>query len=292
MIAVYLSSPVPNSDDDQRWVVELRRLTADGTRPLLDARVGERLRLCGGGAATLIRAFGAQAGHGLPNDGVRLWEAQVDVDGGVMAYASAFGAPIRYSYVRARWPLHTYQTMFGLEPGSAEMPSAGRPFTANVVMALQAKGVVIAPIVLHTGVASLEAGEPPYPERFRVAPCATDAINRARANGGRVFAVGTTVVRALETVADPDGTINAGEGWTDLVVTPERGVRAVDALITGFHEPRASHLGLLEAIAGRRHLSVAYQAALDGRYLWHEFGDLHLIVGNRESEIGNRGRDS
>jgi S-adenosylmethionine:tRNA ribosyltransferase-isomerase len=299
MIAVHLSSPVPDSNDDRWWVVELRRLTADGTRPLRDARAGERIRLRGGGAATLIRPFGAQIGRALPNGGVRLWEAQVDVESTVMAYASAFGSPIRYSYVREGWPLHAYQTMFGLEPGSAEMPSASRPFTANVVMALQAKGVLIVPIVLHAGVASLEAGEPPYPERFRVAPCAANAIGRARANGGRVFAVGTTVVRALETVADPDGTIHAGEGWTDVVITPERGVRAVDALITGFHEPRASHLALLEAIAGRRHLAVAYQAALDGRYLWHEFGDLHLIVGKqgtgkRERGTGNReqGTDS
>jgi S-adenosylmethionine:tRNA ribosyltransferase-isomerase len=148
-------------------------------------------------------------------------------------------------------------------------------------MRLQSKGVVIAPIILHTGVASLEAGEPPYPERFRVAGCAAAAVNRARANGGRVVAVGTTVVRALETVASPDGTVGAGEGWTDVVITPERGVRAVDALVTGFHEPRASHLALLEAIAGRDHLRVAYKAAVQNSYLWHEFGDLHLLVRNK-----------
>jgi len=281
LVALHLSSPVPWSDDDHRWVVELRRLTADGTRPLLDARAGERIRLRGGGSATLIAPFGDQASP-LPNGSVRLWEADLACPGGVMAYAEEFGAPIRYGYVRERWPLYMYQTMFGMQPGSAEMPSAGRPFTADVVMRLQSKAVVIAPIILHTGVASLEAGEPPYPERFQVAGCTAAAVNRARANGGRVVAVGTTVVRALETVASPDGIVSAGEGWTDLVITPERGVRTVDALVTGFHEPRASHLAMLEAIAGRRHLQVAYKAAVQNGYLWHEFGDLHLVIRNRK----------
>jgi S-adenosylmethionine:tRNA ribosyltransferase-isomerase len=281
LVAVHLSSPVPGSDDGPRWVIELRRPMADGTQPLLDARAGERIRLRGGGSATLIAPFGAPAG-GLPNGAVRLWEADLACPGGVMAYAAEFGAPIRYAYVRDRWPLYMYQTMFGMEPGSAEMPSAGRPFTADIVMRLQSKGVGVVPIVLHTGVASLEAGEPPYPERFRVAQCAADAVNRARENGGRVVAVGTTVVRALETAASPNGTVSAGTGWTNLVITPERGARTVDALVTGFHEPRASHLAMLEAIAGRRHLGVAYEAALKHGYLWHEFGDLHLLLRNRK----------
>ena len=278
LVAVHISSPVPWSDDDHRWVVELRRLTGEGTRPLLDARAGERVRLRGGGSATLLAPFG-ERGPGLPNGSVRLWEAELTCPSSVMAYAAEFGAPIRYAYVRERWPLYMYQTMFGMEPGSAEMPSAGRPFTADIVMRLQSKGVVVAPIILHTGVASLEAGEPPYPERFRVTGCTRDAVNRARATRHRVVAVGTTAVRALETVASPDGTVSAAEGWTDLIVTPERGVRVVDALVTGFHEPRASHLALLEALAGRRHIAVAYRAALENGYLWHEFGDLHLISG-------------
>jgi len=284
LVVLHLSSPVPWSDDDHRWVIELRRLTGDGTHPLLDARAGERVRLRGGGSATLLAPFGERT-SGLPNGVVRLWEAELTCPGGVMAYAEEFGAPIRYAYVRERRPLYMYQTMFGMEPGSAEMPSAGRPFTADIVMRLQSKGVVVAPIILHTGVASLEAGEPPYPERFRVSGCTADAVNRARATGHRVVAVGTTAVRALETVASPDGTVSAAEGWTDLVVTPESGVRVVDALVTGFHEPRASHLALLEAFAGRRHIGVAYRAALENGYLWHEFGDLHLIIGNRESGI-------
>ena len=287
LVTVHLSSPVPWSDDDHRWLVELRRVTSEGTRPLLDARAGEHVRLRGGGSATLIRPFSERTA-GLPNGSVRLWQADLACRGDVMAYAEEFGAPIRYGYLRERWPLYMYQTMFGTEAGSAEMPSAGRPFTADTVMRLQSKGVVVASIVLHTGVASLEAAEPPYPERFRVTGCTADAVNRARAAHHRVVAVGTTVVRALETVAAPDGTIRAAEGWTDLVVTPERGVRVVDALLTGFHEPRASHLSMLEAVANRRHLSVTYKAALEKGYLWHEFGDVHLIIGNRESGMEPR----
>jgi S-adenosylmethionine:tRNA ribosyltransferase-isomerase len=131
--------------------------------------------------------------------------------------------------------------------------------------------------VLHTGVASLEDDEPPYPERYRVSAATADLVNQARAVGGRVVAVGTTVVRALETVASPDGRVQAGEGWTELVVTPDRGVFAVDAMLTGLHAPRASHLAMLETLAGRDHLELAYEAALRQRYLWHEFGGLHLI---------------
>src|SRR5262249_44518773 len=196
-VALHLSSARPGGEDDQRCVDERGRLTPHGARPVLDARPGERIRLRGGGSATLVAPFGAR-GSAMPNGSVRLWEANLACPGGIVAYASEFGAPIRYDYVPGRWPLHMYQTMFGMEPGSAEMPSAGRPFTADIVMRLQAKGVVIAPIVLHTGVASLEAGEPPYPERFRVTACTAGAVNRARANRHRVVAVGTTVVRALE----------------------------------------------------------------------------------------------
>jgi S-adenosylmethionine:tRNA ribosyltransferase-isomerase len=168
--------------------------------------------------------------------------------------------------------------VFADEPGSAEMPSAGRPFTRELIERIEARRVTIARLTLHTGVASLETGEAPYPERYRVPRETANMVNRARVSGGRVVAVGTTVVRALETVASASGTVTEGEGWTDLVIGPERGIRVVDALITGFHEPRASHLAMLEAIAGRNHLAVAYRAAVREAYLWHEFGDLHLIM--------------
>jgi S-adenosylmethionine:tRNA ribosyltransferase-isomerase len=180
--------------------------------------------------------------------------------------------------VPAAWPLSAYQTAFALDPGSAEMPSAGRPFTPELVARLVAGGVLVAPVTLHTGVSSPERHEPPYPEAYRVPEATARAVEAARGWGGRVIAVGTTVVRALESVAAADGSMTAGEGWTGLVVTPERGVHAVDGLITGWHEPQASHLLMLEAIAGRELLDASYRAAIEAGYLWHEFGDSHLIV--------------
>ena len=154
-----------------------------------------------------------------------------------------------------------YQNVYAREPGSAEMPSVGRPFTPELVTRLAAKGVALTPIVLHTGVSSLEANEHPYPEWYRV-PAATAArLNDTRRDGGRVVAIGTTVVRALETVVDRNRIVHPGEGWTDVVVTPERGATAIDGLLTGWHEPEASHIQMLEAVAGRDVLEVAYAAA-------------------------------
>jgi S-adenosylmethionine:tRNA ribosyltransferase-isomerase len=166
-----------------------------------------------------------------------------------------------------------YQNVYATEPGSAEMPSAGRPFTPQVITRLVANGVMVAPIVLHTGVASLEPDETPYPEYVRVPRGTSDVVNVTRERGGRIIAVGTTVVRALETAGGAPF-----DGWTDLVITPERGVRVVDGLLTGWHEPEASHLMMLEAIAGRQLLERSYAASLAEGYLWHEFGDTHLIV--------------
>jgi S-adenosylmethionine:tRNA ribosyltransferase-isomerase len=158
------------------------------------------------------------------------------------------------------------------------MPSAGRPFTPEVIMRLVAKGVSVTPIVLHTGVASLEADELPYPEHVVVPPFTAARVNATHEAGGRVIAVGTTAVRAIETAAADDGTVRAFDGWTDVVITPERGVRAIDGLLTGWHEPEASHLLMLEAIAGRELLERSYEASLAAGYLWHEFGDVHLIL--------------
>ncbi|HVG74311.1 MAG TPA: S-adenosylmethionine:tRNA ribosyltransferase-isomerase, partial [Thermoleophilaceae bacterium] len=186
--------------------------------------------------------------------------------------------PIRYRHTELDMPIDAYQTVFAREPGSAEMPSAARPFTAELVTDLVANGVLVAPITLHCGVSSLEAGERPYPEPYRVPPETAQLVNNVRWQGGRVIAVGTTVVRALETVADADGVLTGGEGLTQLVVTPERGVRAVDGLITGWHEPESSHLQLLEAAAGPELLTDSYAAAHAHGYRFHEFGDSHLIL--------------
>jgi S-adenosylmethionine:tRNA ribosyltransferase-isomerase len=204
--------------------------------------------------------------------------AQLDLPGGLLAYLAEHGRPIRYGSPEHEWPLDAYQTVFATEPGSAEMPSAGRGFTAELVTALVARGVVFAPITLHCGVSSPEAGEAPQPEVYRVPATTAAVVNAARSAGHRVIAVGTTATRALETTADHAGAVHPGAGWTELVITPERGVRAVDGLITGWHEPEASHLDLIEAVAGRATLERSYAAAHALGYHGHEFGDFHLVL--------------
>jgi S-adenosylmethionine:tRNA ribosyltransferase-isomerase len=202
--------------------------------------------------------------------------------GAVPGLLREHGRPIRYSYTERDQPLSVYQTVFALPSadgaGSAEMPSAARPFTPGLVAELVSRGVQFAPITLHTGVASAEAHEPPYPERFAVPEASARLINAVKAGDRRVIAVGTTAVRAVESAAGADGVVRARAGWTDLVVTPARGVRVVDGLLTGLHEPEASHLLMLEAVAGRAAIDRGYDEALRGRYLWHEFGDVHLLL--------------
>lgn len=202
----------------------------------------------------------------------RLWIASVTGAGDVQSHLAAHGRPIRYVPGRDR-PISDYQTVFATDEGSSEMPSAGRPFTHRMVTRLMARGIVVLPLVLHTGVSSFEDLEVPGEERFSVPRATADVVNRLHESGGRIIAVGTTVVRALETVADESGRVHPASGMTDLVVTADRGVRAIDGLITGWHEPRSSHLRLLEAFAGRGLLQEAYTAAVEGGYLWHEFGD-------------------
>ena len=268
-VALHLSTPLPASgpapiragDVTPHWVVELRR---DNGR-VRDARPGEILALPAGGHARLVAPY-LSAG--------RLWVAALAPPAPLSAYLAEHGRPIAYQHTNGAWPLRDYQSIFATEPGSAEMPSAGRPFSPRLLTSLRARGVEVARVVLHTGVSSLERGEPPYPERFRVSPETAAAVNAAT----RVIAVGTTVVRALETVAAPDGTVAPAEGWTRLVITPDRPPRAVDGLITGWHEPDASHLLMLEAIAGRETVARSYEAALEHGYLWHEFGDSHLLL--------------
>jgi len=193
------------------------------------------------------------------------------------------GEPIRYSYVPRPWPIETYQTVFATTPGSAEMPSASRPFTPEIVTRLVARGITFAPLTLHTGVSSLEGDEDPYPEPYDVPPATARLVNLTRQHGGRVIALGTTVVRALETAARAPGAgpgVSPSAGWTEHIVTPDPGRRllAVDGLITGLHEPRSSHLRMLAAFGGRDLLGRCYAAAIDRGYLWHEFGDLHLLL--------------
>jgi S-adenosylmethionine:tRNA ribosyltransferase-isomerase len=258
----------------REWVVELR--TPDG-RGSTRQRAGTGAP--GGGGADVVRLAGGARLAPLAPVSERLWLARFS-GAEPLAYLGRFGRPIRYSYTDTDRPASAYQTVFATDSataGSAEMPSAARPFTTDLVTRLVSRGVLVVPITLHTGVASVESHEPPYAEWFEVPEVTARTVAAARRAGSRVVAVGTTAVRALESAAE-GGALRAASGWTELVVTPERGVRVVDGLLTGLHEPRASHLLMLEAIAGRPLLDASYAEALRERYLWHEFGDLHLIL--------------
>lgn len=255
-IAMHLSTRLPAG----LAVVEFRKTAVSP---------GETFMLPGGGSAVAL----------VPYPGsTRLWVTRLDLGEPLLAYFQRWGRPIAYPYVRGSWPIDVYQNVYASVPGSSEMPSAGRPFTRETLDRLTLAGVLIAPIILHTGVASLEQNEPAYEEYFDVPYETAAAVQRVKGGRGRVIAVGTTVVRALESSADGAGRPVASRGWTNLAITAARGVTVVDGLLTGFHEPNATHMGLLEAMAGRAHVERAYRAALDAGYLWHEFGDLHLIV--------------
>jgi len=271
-----LSTPVEGRDPERFWIVELR--SDDG--PFGEVETGERLSLPAGASAWII----------APYAGVRLWLAGLELGGPVEAYLAAHGRAIRYPYVPRAWPLTAYQNVYAVEPGSAEMPSAGRPFTAELITRLVARGILVAPVTLHTGVSSPERDERPYPERYRVPEHTARLVNAVHVWGGRVIATGTTVVRALETVARPDGMVASGAGWTKLVVTPERGVWSIDGLLTGLHESESSHLDLLGAVAGEELLARSYGEAIEHGYRWHEFGDSHLILAARWlGRLGLRG---
>ena len=253
------------------WLAEPRRDPA--TPGPLPFDPGEAVEAAGL-PARMIAPF-----PGLP----RLWF--VRFAGDVRSAMHRCGAPIRYGYIRTPPGLADYQTIFSAVPGSAEMPSAARPFTARVLSDLRARGVRTAHIVLHTGVSSLEVeterveDQPLYPEPFRVPGATAEAVNRTRSSGGRVVAVGTTVVRALES-ATAGGRVQAAAGFTRLFIRPDRPVRIVDGLLTGLHDPVTSHLAMLYAIGGAQRIREAYVEAVEHEYLWHEFGDIHLVIQN------------
>jgi S-adenosylmethionine:tRNA ribosyltransferase-isomerase len=305
-VTVHLSSQL----EDGSWLVELREPAATLGR-VTDAAPGQTVTLPGGTSLTLLHPYPDPAA-------TRMWAAAADGD--VLAEAARHGRPIRYSYVPDPWPLAAYQSVFARSPGSAEMPSAARPFTPELVTSLAAAGVLIAPITLHAGVASLEAGEEPLPEWCSVPEPTAQLVNLTLATGRRVIAVGTTCTRALESAADPaitgqahpagpagpadragqvgraalgpaiTGPVKGFTGRTGLVLGADRPARVVSGLITGWHDAGASHLALLEAVAGTTLVAAAYQAAEQAGYLWHEFGDscllLPLVSGPRSRRSG------
>ena len=268
-LVVHLATPL----GDGAWVVELRTAPSAG-RAILDAAVGDVVEA--GGLRLVLRSGYPELGSSPTGSGNRLWVALVEGD--PQAVLAARGRPISYGYLDRAYPLADYQTVFGVRPGSAEMPSAARPFTHALVTALVTRGVQLAPVTLHTGVSSQEAGEAPQAERFAVTASTARLANETRAAGGRVIAVGTTVVRALESAVDDRGAVVPTEGWTSRVVTPADPPRVVGGLVTGWHDPQASHLLLVEAVAGPELTQAAYDAAVAEGYLWHEFGDAGLLL--------------
>ncbi len=295
-MTVHFSTGMPEGD----WLVELRSGSGGTSVPFRGGSDGDRIDLPGGAVLRLDRRFSA-----------RLWRARLST--AVIPYLLRYGRPIRYSYVPTEWPIEAYQTIFATWPGSAEMPSASRPFTAEIVTRLVSRGITIAPVTLHTGVSSLEGGEDPYPESFDVPAATARLVNLTRRAGGRVIAAGTTVVRALESavlesavprigpasaarfvsrpcyggpcygdscygVPGHQDAVSAAAGWTSHVVTRESGVAVVDGLLTGLHEPQSTHLWMLAAFASDAMLRRSYQAAAESGFRWHEFGDVHLLL--------------
>lgn len=256
---------------DGTVAVEVRP-SGGGTGPVGDLERGETVALPEGAVLVLMEGYADARGRGT-----RLWRARLS-GAGPGTLLRRHGRPIAYAYVEGRWPLDSYQTVFARHAGSAEMPSAARPFSHRLVTALVARGVGFTPVTLHAGVSSPEAGERPLAERFRVPPVTAARVNTARAAGCRVIAVGTTSARALESVATGSGAVVPGGGWTELVLSRERPVRVVDGLITGWHGPGASHVHLLESVAGEEMVRRAYAESLAGGLLWHEFGDSCLLL--------------
>lgn len=305
LLVINNSATVPGELDAERpgsgpVVVHLANRLADGHRvielrtspsaaePVLDAQPGEVIRLTEntagsvntagrGGTVTLLEPY-PKPGSSPTGDGNRLWRGLVHTQPQLGAYLDRHARPISYGYLRRTYPIDSYQTVFAIRPGSAEMPSAGRPFTTDLVTRLISAGVQFAPITLHTTVSSTEAGEAPLQEWISVPEATARMINTARSRHRRVIAVGTTVTRAIESAAEPDGTVRPLMGWTDLIISPARPVRTVSGLITGWHNPDASHLLLVESVAGPQLTQRAYDSAVERGYLWHEFGDSSLLL--------------
>jgi S-adenosylmethionine:tRNA ribosyltransferase-isomerase len=267
---------IANRLADRSRVVELRT-APNAAQPVLDARAGEVIELSTGGQVELLAPY-PRAGSSPGGVGNRLWRGCVRVPGRISDYLARNARPISYGHLPQRYPIERYQTIFAVHPGSAEMPSGGRPFSPELVSRLVAAGIVIAPITLHTGVSSQEAHETPQEEWFEVGARAAALVNAARTAGSRVIAVGTTATRAMESAALPDGTVEPSSGWTDLVISPDRPLRTVRGLVTGWHDSEASHLLLVEAVAGAELTQRAYDAAIAEHYLWHEFGDSCLLL--------------
>ena len=189
----------------------------------------------------------------------------------------SLGEPIRYEYIKKSWDLNYYQNVYGTVPGSVELASAGRAFSWEMLLDLQKRGIQLSYLQLHTGLSYLNDDQfspKDNPERYDISKETMTAVLKTKASGGRVIAVGTTVVRALESAVST-GTLS---GWTSLYINADFQLKLVDGIITGFHEPEASHLDMLTAFIKPEMLFEAYDEAIQEKYLWHEFGDINFLV--------------
>ena len=271
-VEVHLSTELPTG----LWLVEVRSPGRPASTPMADDVTGSRVELDGGASIDLLARFTGSN---------RLWVSSLHLPDGVglVDHLAAHGRPIRYPLRAAglahRRLRHGVRHRAGQRRDAQRQPSvhhraghgSGRGRHRD-----QPRAAAHRRLVGRVPRASV-------PRALLGAPGHRRSGQRHAAAGGRVVAVGTTVVRALESAVDDRGVVHPASGWADVVVTPERGVRAVDGLITGWHEPEASHLLMLEAVAGRPALASAYDAAIAERYLWHEFGDVHLILRDQTS---------
>jgi S-adenosylmethionine:tRNA ribosyltransferase-isomerase len=263
---------VSSNINAHKWLIEIREVSGNKTIRWKEGEEGMILQLPSSASITLKQRYYKD------QQLLDLWYAEFRSNEQPVKYMAVNAHPIKYEKLDAHYPMSYYQTFFSFYPGSSEMPSAGRGFTKTLVDRLLKKGVVFAPILLHTGISSLEENESPYPEYMEIDPVSASIINMAKNQGERIIAVGTTAIRAIETAVNGDGNLVPYQGKTELFINENYTMKIADGLITGFHEPKASHLHILKAVAGFDHIENAYQTAIKADYYWHQFGDLHLIL--------------
>ena len=256
----------------RKWLIEIREITGNKTIRWKEGEEGMVFQLPSAARVTLKQRFYKN------EQWLNLWVADFDTYQPMQAWLAANARPIQYEKLDQPYPLSYYQTFFSFHPGSSEMPSAGRGFTSDLIERLLKKGVTLVPVILHTGVSSLEENETPYPEYMEIDPVTASLINTAKSQGRRIIAVGTTCIRAIETAVNYEGMVMPYRGNTELFIDESYTMKVVDGLLTGFHEPRSSHLNMLQSVGGFEHIDRAYTEAIKAGYYWHQFGDLHLIL--------------
>ena len=265
--------------------VEILLLTPRGgdvweclARPGRRAQIGQTLTFAGGRMTGLVLGKTEYGGRVLQLSAA----AGLDVDSLVDAVGEM---PVPH-YIRSRLDQpERYQTVYARERGSAAAPTAGLHFTPDLLGQIEGAGVVIARVTLHVGLGTFRPVKTEqveehvmHSEHYEVSAETAEAINSARAAGGRVVAVGTTTVRTLESSADADGRVAPGAGWTSIFIYPGYVFRAVDAMVTNLHLPKSTLIMMVSAFAGREFVLDAYRHAVEEKYRFFSFGDAMLIL--------------